>query len=407
MSFRKLVRFSLAIALMIWGMGLPAALADTSGYSTTPQQQDLSLDDAVNMAWAYSPELKEALDSINMLSSIQKDAAQMFQGFQPGTGINESPATDMIWKGLVDAGTSYDTAENDYSAIKGKVQVDTLQDYYAVISAQAALDKAKADLERDGQALNAARVFSNLGMTTDTEVAAAESQDQASSDALAAAQQALDKTYITLDAKLGLMPDAHPVLTGQLTFSPLKIDSLDAEVSKALSSGSAIVTAPVTVNNTQVISDSTLSDLKNTVSLEQLEVDFPWTEGATGTETMVTPSGQVFSYEDTSQSGPDLDAARQTLTSATDSLKTQVRGMYKDIMSLEAQYSGLQGALQTARDNLQDVQVEYRLGLATPEQVTAADTACADLQSEITGVVFDHEVLAANFHWLTGEPVAE
>jgi outer membrane protein TolC len=88
-------------------------------------------------------------------------------------------------------------------------------------------------------------------------------------------------------------------------------------------------------------------------------------------------------------------------------LQTQVRGMYSDIMSLEAKYTALQSALQTARDNLRDVQVQYGLGLTTQDKVAAAEAACADLQGDITGVVFDHEVLKANFHWLTGEPVVE
>jgi outer membrane protein TolC len=233
-----------------------------------------------------------------------------------------------------------------------------------------------------------------MGIATETMVAAAEGQDTASSEALAAAREALDKTYVTLDAKLGLSPGDRPVLTGQLTFSPFKVDSLDAEVSKALSSGNAIVTAPVTVNNTEVISESTLGDLKNTVSLEQLEVNYPWTIGSTGA-----------AYEDTDETGPEMDAAQQTLDSATDSLQTQVRGMNNDIMSLEANYTALQSGLQTAQDNLHDIQVAYTLGLTTQDKVTAAEAACADIQSDITGVIFDHEVLKANFHWLTGEPV--
>jgi outer membrane protein len=400
MSFRKLVRclsiLVFSLVLTVGGTACTAALADAPAASTVPQQQSLSLKDAVSMAWTYSPDLKAAQDSINKLSSEQQDASQLFQGFQPDTGANESPETDVIWKGLTDANAGYETAQNDYNAIKSKVEVDTFQDYYAVISAQAALDQAKADLKRDDQALTVVRVLSNLGIATDTMVAAAEGQDQASAEALDVAQEALDKTYVTLDGKLGLLPVNRPVLTDLLVFAPLKVDSLDAEVSRALSSGNAIVDAPVPVNNTEVVSQSTLSDLRNTVTLEQLEFNFPWTIGAMGA-----------TYQNTNETSDDLDAAKQTLTSVTDSLQTQVRGMYSDIMSLEAKYSALQAGLQTAQDNLRDVQVQYGLGLTTQDKVAAAEAACADLQGDITGVVFDHEVLKANFHWLTGEPVEQ
>jgi outer membrane protein TolC len=393
---RRLSILVLTMVLAAGGTGTTPALADAPAASAASQQQSLSLKDAVNMAWTYSPDLKAAEDSINKLKSEQTDAAQYFQGFVPGTGANESPETDLIWKGLTDANTGYETAENDYNAIKSKVEVDTFQDYYAVISAQAALDKAKADLSRDNQALAVARVLSNLGIATDTMVASAEAQDTASSEALNAAQQALDKTYATLDGKLGILPASRPVLTDQLTFASFKVDSLDAEVARAVESNNAIVNAPVDVNNTEVISESTLSDLKSTITLEQLEYNFPWTIGSTGA-----------TYQNTNEISDDLDAARQTLTGVTDSLQTQVRGMYSDIMSLEAKYTALQSALQVAQDNLRDVQVDYSLGLTTQDKVTAAEAACADLQSEITGVVFDHEVLKANFHWLTGEPVEE
>jgi outer membrane protein TolC len=400
MSFCKLIRhwsiLVFTLVLTVGGVGLTAALADAPAASAVPQQQSLSLKDAVNMAWAYSPDLKAAQDSINKLTSEQQDASQYFQGFQPGTGANESPVTDMIWKGLTDANTGYATAKDDFTAIKSKVEVDTFQDYYAVISAQAALDKAKADLNRDDQAQTTVQVLSNLGIATDTMIAAAEAQDTASSEALKAAQEALDKTYVTLDGKLGILPANRPVLTGQLTFAPFKVDSLDAEVAKAVASDSAIVNAPVDVDNTEVVSESTLSDLKSTVTLDQLEFNFPWTIGSTGA-----------TYQNTNEISDDLDAAKQTLTSVTDSLQTQVRGMYSDIMSLEAKYSALQSALQVARDNLRDVQVEYNLGLTTQDKVAVAEAACADLQSDITGVIFDHEVLKANFHWLTGEPVEE
>jgi outer membrane protein TolC len=400
MSFCKLIRrLSILVfipILAVGGTGFTAALADAPAASNAPQQQSLSLKDAVNIAWTYSPDLKAAQDSIDKLHTEQQDASQYFLGFQPGAGLNASPGTDIIWKGLTDANAGYATAKDDYTAIKSKVEVDTFQDYYAVISARAALDKAKADLSRDDQALAVVRVLSNLGIATDTMVAGAEGQDEASSEALNAAHDALDKTYVTLDGKLGILPADRPVLTDQLTFSPFKVDNLDAEVSKAMASGNAILNAPVTVDNTEVISESTLSDLRNTVTLEQLEYNFPWTIGATGATS-----------QDTDEVSDDLDAARQTLTSVTDSLQTQVRGMYNDIMSLEAKYAALQSGLQVAQDNLRDVQVEYSLGLTTQDKVTAAAAACADLQSDITGVIFDHEVLKANFHWLTGEPVDE
>ena len=45
----------------------------------------------------------------------------------------------------------------------------------------------------------------------------------------------------------------------------------------------------------------------------------------------------------------------------------------------------------------------FDVGLTTQDKVKAAEAAVADLQSNITGVVFNHEVLKANFLWMTGD----
>ena len=80
-----------------------------------------------------------------------------------------------------------------------------------------------------------------------------------------------------------------------------------------------------------------------------------------------------------------------------------MRGDYNDIMSLEANYSAQLSALQSAQDNLNDTQLMYNVGLITGDKVKAAEAAVADIQSSITGVVFNHEVLKANFLWITGD----
>ena len=60
-------------------------------------------------------------------------------------------------KNLTSTNISLQTAQEDYNAVEDRVYVNTLTDYYAVISAQAALDKAQADLDRDQQALEVAQ----------------------------------------------------------------------------------------------------------------------------------------------------------------------------------------------------------------------------------------------------------
>ena len=82
-----------------------------------------------------------------------------------------------------------------------------------------------------------------------------------------------------------------------MTYAPFQVDSLDAEVSKALASGNAMVSSEADVNGTAVLSEGTLNDLKSDISLAQLQVDFPWTGRST--------------FEEPQETEPEVDAAQQ------------------------------------------------------------------------------------------------
>jgi outer membrane protein TolC len=156
-----------------------------------------------------------------------------------------------------------------------------------------------------------------------------------------------------------------------------------------------MVSSEADVDGTTVLSEGTLNDLKSDISLAQLQIDFPWTTDAAGS----------LSFKEPQETGPEVDAAKQSLSSGNNTIEDQVRGDYNDIMSLEANYSALQSALQTAQNSLKDTNLMFGVGLTTQDKVKAAEAAVADLQSEITGVVFSHEVLKANFQWMTGDLV--
>ncbi len=394
MSLRTFVKHAMVLilsaALVLGAAGVMAAGADTAGATAAPS---FSLSDAISMAMGYSPDLKAAQDSISLYNQENLDSSQVFNGVTEA-GANGSPANELEFKNLSSSNIGLQTAQDDYNAVQDSVYVNTLTDYYAVISAQAALDKAQADLDRDQQALDAAQALYGVGLSTQDQLQAAESQEDTSAKALTSSQQALDKTYEAFDILLGLTTDNRPLLTDQLTYAPFQVDSLDAAVSNALASGNAMVSSEADVNGTPVLSEGTLNDLKSDISLAQLQIDFPW-----------TGSIEYPAFEEPQETQPEVDAAQQGLSGANDTIEQQVRGDYNDIMSLEANYSALQSALQSAQNNLTNTRLMFDVGLVTQDQVKAAEAAVADLQSEITGVVFNHEVLVANFQWLTGELV--
>ncbi len=368
--FRGVAILLTSSALALGGAGVPAAMADGAAAPS------LSLQQAVQMAQDTSTNIKADQDAILAANNQTSQAQQQFQGFTPSSGFNENSSSDSVFKELAESNITQQQAATSLNADIAKVTLDTFTDYYAVAAGQAAMTKDQADIDRDQQLLLVANAMFDAGLNTDADVAAAKSQAETSAKALASDQNVLDKAYTSFNQEVGLPTADQPVLTDQMAYSEFDVNSLDAEVSKALASS------------------NTIAQLQELASLAQLNVNFPYT---------LEPIGMIF--QESEQTEPNLEAAQQNVIGASNNLGVQVRNLYQDIKSLEDEYASLQSALQSAQDNLKNVQAQYDVGLTTMDKVKAAEAAVADIQGNITALVYNHGVMVANFHWLAGEPV--
>lgn len=370
-KFGRIILSSLLIFCFVFGAALPAAWAKEPA---TPQ---ISLKEAVLKAWDNSEGIRAAGYNIDKTKE-QRDKMSDYVKFIPAAGSGLSPELDMLWTNFVKADIGYQTAKKDLEQKKDNVMVDVFTKYYTIIYCQENLNKAEITLERDEKALQMARAQLQAGTATEAVVKGAEAKAEAGRKAVETAKSELEKAYISFNRLVGLWPEDRPILTDALNMTPLEIDNLDTEAARA------------------VTASKDVWKLKQLVQLEQLDVDYPWGVGAAGA------SWKYYKIEK-----PDVDIAEENVAAAKNTIKETVRTLYHDITADEEQYNALLAAKKAAEEQLRVTKALYDGGMITLDKLKEAESACAEIQNNLSGLAYKHAVQVANFNILTNRPVVQ
>jgi outer membrane protein TolC len=357
--------------LMVWGAG--AALADTgtgtaagSGAGASgPGAQQITLQQALSMAEANSTSLVSSSFSINQAGNTVTQQAEPITGLGNLTYTpsgSTSPATERAFNALVAANLSWELAQKDYQAAQDTVNYAVYQDYFAIVQGEATLDAEQ-------QAFNL--VDLNQRITNLKYQIGSDSQDDVSQEnqlyaqaqaSLTADQNDLDTTYQQFNQLVGLAPDDRPVLTDQPSFTPLVIDSLDAEVSRVLATDPAITSSQNSVTEQKealnVVSDDPAANAANADTLGE---------------------------------------AQQSLASTQNSVSQGERNTYYSIQKLESDQVSLQQALTTAETNLQMTQVEYDVGMDTKVDLKSEQSLLSQAQLALLENTISHQLAVMAF----------
>lgn len=337
----------------------------------------LSLETAIAQAWKVSDVLRLAQVTFDKSSEQREDAGEHAGSFIPAPGYNQSPTADVAWVGLLKASANERIAKRDLENKWESVAFDVYQKYFAVLSAEAGVAKAKAAVARDRFGLQTAWAVYQTGCGTRTQYEAAQAKAEGAEKGLLAAQESLDKAYVSFNRLVGLLPEDRPELIDEPVISPLKVDSLEVEVEKAVNSS-------VDVFKLQM--------LKN---MAEWDLNYPIAVDAYGNAV----------YRDYNVQEYEVDISDINIASARDALRERVRTTYHDIRALEQQEAALAASVKTASDALRIVQAQHKVGLVARDKVREAEAALADVQASLESMKCQHASLLATWRYLTGHPV--
>ncbi len=349
----KLVAVMLLTGLLgMYGAG--TALAATGERQLTVQQ-------ALDLAMTNSNNLKSASYSIDKAQS-SRDAAADNVDFEP-TG----PQTDLTavsnFNGLVSADLSLQQSKEQYQIKKDSVVISVYTAYNQILQDQAALDVAQqalnlADFQKRVAALN-----NQVGGASKLQLQQAGQALTSAQSTLTGAEKSLADDYQKFNQLVGLTTDARPVPTDQPDYTPLKIGSLDAEVSRVLESSPSLAVDQKSVDQAQI-------------------------------KLNIYSGGSGDSYQALKKS---LDIAKLNVTTSQDSTAQSLRSLYYSITQLESTHDSLQQTLATDEMNLQMTQLKYDTGAASSIDLLTAQSAVAKDKKDLLSNICQHQADVLTF----------
>ncbi|MCL6635834.1 MAG: TolC family protein [Peptococcaceae bacterium] len=350
---KKLVLSVLMTALVFINALQPALAGE-------PARPELSLSKAIEMAVKQSKDLKMDELEIKRTEALREEAADQLS-FTPTGGSSYDPEVEAAWYSLLQADLTWRMSKKSYDARLDGITLAACQLYWNVLKARENVELKELALELARLELQKSQSAYRLGLTgrlqSSGSVASVKGLEQAVADvaeaesALAAAQNELDKAYLKLNQLVGLHPGDRPVLVDKLEFYPLQVADLDTEVNRVLESSPSVWLAEQEVTQKKYSTD------------------------------LMFATGQYTPYDarQAEMAQAELDAR-----STRDAVEMEVRELYHTLKGQEESYKSAEQAAATAREELKEKQVMYRLGLATRADVLAAEVNLAEANYTLT-----------------------
>jgi len=351
---RKLLVLTLCILSLI--LGGSTAFADEAAV------QELTLQQAVSKALANSRSLRVSEYQIQLAQEDRDSAAEAVDFIPTG---QTTPEAEKAFNNLVQKDLSLQAAKKDYQAAQDSVVISVYQAYYGVLEAEAALEAAQqavdqAELQYRGTALKY-----QFGAASKLQLMQDNDSYESARQAYATAEKTLADSYEKLNQLVGLQPADRPVLTDQPGFSPLEIDSLEAEIARVLEKSPTVWKAQKAVDQAKIALDIYSYGPAETHTYEGMEIS--------------------------------ISIAEENARAAEESAAQSLRSLYSNIRQLEESHAGLERKLATAEENLRMTELKYQYGRASRIDLIAARSTVAQSKQALLEAECQHAILVTAF----------
>jgi outer membrane protein len=335
-------------------------------WAAEPATPVLTLNDAIKRALTYSETVKKAAKQVD-LTEVNLDQKQTDLGYVAGSATGE-PEGESAYASLLSASLTWQMSEKSLTTAQDSLTLSTCSNYWAIQLSLGNVEVAKQSLKQANLDLYKARIFNLVGLTAKDALLAAETKQASAAYSLQKAQNDLSTAYIAFNQVVGLWPEDRPVLTDELTFTPMDDVSLDVLVAR-------------------VVDDSP------TVWLADQKVEM---QGILNDLMFYTGSYQPYEARKIELAQVKLDAV-----SAKEAAEILTRNMYYAVRSLEESYPAAEQAVKLAEENLRVAQVKYQVGMLTGADVSALETALAQSRQSLLELKKNHAyyILALEKPW--------
>ncbi len=324
----------------------------------------LRLNDAIARALNQNSGLK--LQELNLETAEDKlDDMRDSIEHVPATNIYE-PGISSTWSSYLSAANSDRIAQKSYENMKQQLVVDVKDKYYGILSGKRDVSLAEASLKSAQIELVQARVKKQVGMMTQADLLAAETQAQNAGTNLISAQNALDQAYTQLSLLTGMSDTLRPEMVDEAVFEKAEFTSLEAITSIALSGNYTVWAAEKT------------AELADRVEMYADDYDM----GVINTKIK------------------EIEAS-----DSKEQLKEEVKVLYQSLQTMEEKKVTLEQKVASQEEALRVTRYKHEFGLATALQELKAEQSCSSAQDELRQLVYEYDLAKSQLLVLSGKDI--
>lgn len=354
MNKKKLLVCVILAGIMLLSF-IPTAFAEET------EQPELSLQQAVDRALELSKSLKSAELEKDKAWELRKEAQKAVK-YTPIGMVH--PQIQDAYYSLLQAELGYQIQSKSLDALKDNIKAEVVEKYCNVLSAQSAYLAAENALNNAQWQHNAALSQLHVGMLAPASRAAVEAALEGAKAGVAAAQERLNKAYVELNALVGFLPDKRPKLTTDIPYEELKVDSITADVNRAIVNNTNVWAALQAV----IIERQDLRMNLKPYEVEKLEVKI----------------------------------AELTASEAKDALEEALTLLYHDILTLQESIGASEKAVAAAEQAVNTAKLKFEVGMATQGDVVAAQAELGSAKNSLAELKYRHAAALSAYRNITG-----
>lgn len=333
------------------------------------EKNTLSLQEAIQMALDYDKGLKRAELEIDR-TEIIRDKRQEAISFTPVLGGSYSQEVEVSWYNLLMADLSWRASKKDYEAKRDSIVLEVCKRYWNVQTAKSKVMLQERLKEQALLNLKNARAGVEVGTLAKSMLSIYEAQYQQAVKNYEKSMYELEDAYNALNQLIGLEPSARMELVDEVKFEPLKVDNLEAEVSRVLAQDPSRVWLA-----------------RQNIDLKNWQLNM--TQLGTGTQT-----GGYTPYEAKKK---ELEQAELDYASAKEGMAKLTRTIYYQAKQVEEGYAAALEALKMAEEKLRIERAKYEVGISTKVDLVAAEVAVVQAKQTLDELVRNHAYLKLAF----------
>lgn len=338
-------------------------------FAAEPAEKQISMQEAIKMAIAKSSSLRASGYSIDQ-SREDLDAASDALDFIP-TG-QTTPEAEQAYNSYIQKNLNWMSAKKSYQSALDSVAMSVYQAYYNVLEAKASLDAEQQLVDYTELQYRGTVLKCQLGAASKWQLTQDSESYESAKQAYASAEKTLADSYQKFNQLVGLSDSSRPELTDQPIFSPLKVISLDAEISRVLDESPSVWKA-----------NNAVDQAKTALNIYSYS------------------STEAHTYKSTEIS---ISIAEQNAQTQKESTVQSLRSLYYNIMKMEDDHASLVKKLATAEESLRIAKLKYQCGLISKIELVSAENSVTQSKLNLLQAECQHVIQVMSFEtpWASG-----